>query len=177
MENQRKIILYIATSLDGYLATEDDSLEWLFKTDGEGDAGYSEFYETVDTILMGRRTYEWIINMEGENFPYNNKDCYVFSKTVSGENENVKFVHEDIVSFVNKLKEAEGKHIWIVGGGELLHFFLKERLVDEFIITIAPTAIGKGIPLFKEAEFEFELTLKDMKRFNQFAQLHYEWRI
>jgi dihydrofolate reductase len=61
MSNNRKLVLYIATSLDGYIATEDDSLEWLFKTEGEGDNGYSEFYNTVDTILIGRRTYDWII--------------------------------------------------------------------------------------------------------------------
>lgn len=174
MPSKRKLILYIATSLDGYIATEDDSLEWLFKTEGEGDNGYSEFYKTVDTILIGRRTYDWVIDKEKEEFPYKNKKCYVFSKSISGKNENVEFINCDIVEFTNKLKEETGGNIWIVGGGNLLHFFIKERLVDEFIITIAPTLIGGGIPLFKEFDFEFELKLKDIRRFNQFAELHYE---
>jgi len=174
LKNKRKLFLFIAESLDGYIAAEDESLEWLFKVEGEGDNGYSEFYETVDTILMGRRTYDWIINHEKENFPYKNKKCYVFSRSMSGKNENVEFINDDIVEFTNKLKEQEGENIWIVGGGELLHFFIKERLVDEFIITIAPVLIGRGIPLFKEIDFELELKLTGMRQFNQFVELHYE---
>ncbi|MCK8060337.1 MULTISPECIES: dihydrofolate reductase family protein [unclassified Fusibacter] len=174
MSNKRKLILFIATSLDGYIATEKDSLEWLFKIEGEGDNGYSEFYNTVDTILMGRRTYDWIMDMEKGNFPYKNKKCYVFSKSTCEKNEHVEFINSDIVEFTNRIKESEGQNIWIVGGGNLLQFFIKERLVDEFIITIAPTIIGRGIPLFKEFDFETELKLKGMRQFNQFAELHYE---
>ena len=174
MPSKRKLILYIATSLDGYIATEEDSLEWLFKTEGEGDNGYSEFYRTVDTILIGRRTYDWIIDKEKGNFPYKNKRCYVFSKSIHEKNEHVEFIYSDIVEFTNKIKESDGENIWIVGGGNLLHFFIKERLVDEFIITVAPTLIGRGIPLFKEIDFEIELKLKGMRQFNQFAELHYE---
>jgi dihydrofolate reductase len=174
MPSKRKLILYIATSLDGYIATEEESLEWLFKTEGEGDNGYSEFYRTVDTIFIGRRTYDWIIDKEKGKFPYKNKRCYVFSKSICEKNEHVEFINSDIVEFTNKIKESEGENIWIVGGGNLLHFFIKERLVDEFIITIAPTLIGRGIPLFKEIDFEIELNLKGMRQFNQFAELHYE---
>lgn len=78
-----------------------------------------------------------------------------------------------MVSFTNKLKSQSGKDIWIVGGGDLLHTFLKEKLVDEFIITVAPTLIGKGIPLFQESDFEVDLTLVDIKYYDKFAQLHY----
>lgn len=173
MSNKRKIILFIATSLDGFIATEDDSLEWLFKVEGDGDNGYSQFLSTVDTILLGRRTYDWIMDMEKGNFPYKDKRCYVFSKSVSDNNEYVEFINEGILDFVNKLKQSEGENIWIVGGGSLLHFFIREKLVDEFIITIAPTLIGRGIPLFKEIDFEMELKLQSMRQFNQFAQLHY----
>lgn len=173
MSNKRKIILFIATSLDGFIATEDDSLEWLFKVEGDGDNGYSQFLSTVDTILLGRRTYDWIMDMEKGNFPYKDKRCYVLSKSVSDNNEYVEFINEGILDFVNKLKQSEGENIWIVGGGSLLHFFIREKLVDEFIITIAPTLIGRGIPLFKEIDFEMELKLQSMRQFNQFAQLHY----
>lgn len=170
---KRKVIVYIATSLDGYIATEDDSLDWLFKVEGEGDNGYSEFYETIDTIILGRRTYEWIMRVENENFPYKNKKCYVFTKSSYELNENVEFVSNDIVEFINRLKDTDGKNVWIVGGGELLSYIVKENLVDEFIITIAPTIIGTGIPLFKKHNIEIELELKSIRRFNQFAELHY----
>ncbi len=166
--------MYIAASLDGYIATEDDSLEWLFKTEGEGDNGYSDFYNTVDTILIGRRTYDWIIEVEKGNFPYKDKECYVFSNSQKGKNENVEFVNKDVVEFTNELKRRNGENIWLVGGGNLLHSFIKERLVDEFIVTVAPTLIGSGIPLFNKTDFELELRLKSIRQFNQFAELHYE---
>ncbi|ATP40424.1 hypothetical protein CSE16_10395 [Solibacillus sp. R5-41] len=176
MNTQRKLMLFIATSLDGYIATKNDTLEWLFKVEGEGDNGYSAFYDTVDTVLMGKRTYDWIKeNMTGE-FPYLDKQCYVFSRAVHEENEKVTFINDDIVNFTNELKTQNGKNIWLVGGGELLHSFLKDKLVDELIITVAPTLIGNGIPLFKEQEFHLELTLKGIQQFNQFVELHYEVR-
>lgn len=176
MRKQRNIVLFIATSLDGYIATKDDSLDWLFKVEGEGDNGISEFYETVDTILMGRKTYDWIITHMTEEFPYKNKECYVFSRQENEDTEDVKFIKEDIIDFTNKLKNEEGKNIWIVGGGDLLHSFIKEKLVDEFIITIAPTIIGEGVPLFKEDEYQLELYLKGTRCFNQFVELHYKRR-
>jgi dihydrofolate reductase len=174
MSAERKLVLFIATSLDGYIATADDSLEWLFKVEGEGDNGYSEFYETVDTVLMGRRTYEWMMDKVEGNFPYANKACYVFSKSQSGKTENVEFVNDDVVAFTKKIKGLDGKNIWLVGGGNLLHSFIKERLVDEIIITLAPTLIGQGIPLFNKNNFEQELKLKKVRTFNQFVELHYE---
>lgn len=123
--NERKLVLYIAQSLDGYIATKDDSLDWLFQVEGEGDNGYSEFYETVDTILIGNRTYEWIMDYEKGDFPYKGKDCYVFSRTPKENTEYVQFIQEDILLFVNKLKKEAGKNIWMVGGGNLLQAFWK----------------------------------------------------
>jgi dihydrofolate reductase len=78
------------------------------------------------------------------------------------------------VEFTNKIKRLDGGNIWLVGGGVLLNSFIKERLVDEFVITISPTLIGHGIPLFKKNDFELELKLKGLRRFNQFVELHYE---
>lgn len=172
--NQRKLVLFIATSLDGYIATENDSLEWLFKVEGEGDNGYSDFYDTVDTVIMGRRTYDWLLEQQLESFPYEGKECYVFTRTLSEDNEYVKFFSGDLVDFTKQLKDKEGKNIWVMGGGDLIHSFINEKLVDELIITVSPVLIGKGIPLFKEFDFELELTLKSINRFNQFAELRYE---
>jgi len=170
----RKVIVFIATSLDGYIATEEDTLDWLFKVEGEGDNGYSEFYETVDTIIFGRRTYDWLMEHEKDNFPYKDNKCYVFTKSKQEPNNDVEFVDGSINELIDELKGTEGKNIWVVGGGGLIASFVKENLVDEFIITIAPTIIGKGIPLFSKQKLEIELDLIDSRRFNQFVQLHYK---
>ncbi len=173
MSQRRKIVLFIASSLDGYIASKDESLEWLFKVEGEGDNGFTEFYQTIDTIIMGKRTYDWIIK-EIEDFPYKTKECYVYTRSSYQDTENVKFINEDIHHFVNNLRKKEGNNIWLVGGGELLDSFIQEDLVDEFIITVAPTIIGNGIPLFKESNHYVELSLKGTRNFNQFTELHFE---
>ena len=173
MNKQRKLVLFIAQSLDGYIATKDDSLDWLFKVEGEGDNGYSEFYETIDTVLIGKRTYDWVMEQEKGQFPYLNKNSYVFSRSTVIDTKDVTFINGNIVDFTNDLKKEEGKDIWIVGGGDILHTFLKEKLVDELIVTVAPTIIGQGIPLFKAGDYELNLTLKGTRTFNQFVELHY----
>ena len=174
MSKKRNLVLFIASSLDGYIATKDESLEWLYNVEGEGDNGFSEFYDTVDTILMGKRTFDWVMNQDLKEFPYKNKECYVFTRSLTENTEDVKFVNGDVTNFVNKLKSQDGKNIWIVGGGELLHSFIQEKLVDELIITVAPTLLGKGIPLFREGDYQLNLLLKKMRNFNQFVELHYE---
>ncbi|ALC90647.1 hypothetical protein AM500_13265 [Bacillus sp. FJAT-18017] len=174
MSKNRKVVVFIAQTLDGYIATKDDSLEWLFKVEGEGDNGYSEFYETVDTIVMGKRTFDWIMEQEKGNFPYPNKECFVFTRSQLENTSHVTFLNEDIPAFIHSLKQKVGRDIWIVGGGDLLQTFFKEKLVDEMIVTIAPTILGEGIPLFKEGNYQLDLHLKSVRTFNQFAELHYD---
>ncbi|UII56111.1 dihydrofolate reductase family protein [Cytobacillus spongiae] len=174
MNQRRKIQLFIAMSLDGYIATKEDSLDWLFSVEGEGDNGYSSFYEGIDTIIMGKRTYDWVMKeMKGE-FPYQNKKCFVFSRSPHPHTEFVQFQSGNVTEFVHTLKQSEGKGIWIVGGGEVLHTFLKEKLVDEMIVTIAPVILGEGIPLFKEGDYSMDLHLKETNRYNQFVELKYD---
>lgn len=174
LSGKRNLVLFIATSLDGYIAAPDESLEWLYQIEGEGDNGFSEFYQTVDTILMGKRTYDWIIKQQLEQFPYQNKRCYVFTRSDMENNEDVIFVNEDVTEFTNKLKREDGKNIWIVGGGELLHSFIEKKLVDEMIITVAPVILGQGIPLFRKGNQQLKLLLKNERTFNQFVELHYK---
>ena len=172
--NQRKFVLYIATSLDGYIATKEHSLDWLFAVEGEGDNGLSKFYDTIDTILLGRTTYDWVMEQEKGDFPYKDKECYVFSRTERNDNQYVKFVNGDVVRFSKTLQSREGKNIWIVGGGVLLHAFIKQKIVNEIIITIAPILLGNGIPLFINTESQTHLSLKNINRYNQFIELHYD---
>ncbi|MBO2943449.1 dihydrofolate reductase [Paenibacillus sp. F411] len=173
MKADRKVSVFIAPTLDGYIAGKDDSLDWLFKVEGEGDNGYSEFYDTVDTILMGKRTFDWIMN-QGEAFPYKGKACYVFTRSETASHEDVTFVNGSPSELIQKLKKEDGSKIWVVGGGDLLQSLLSERLVDELFITIAPVLLGEGIPLFKGGGPPQELLFKGSRSFNQFVELHYE---
>lgn len=171
---KRNVVLFIAATLDGFIAREDGSLDWLFAAEGQGDNGFKDFYKTIDTVIMGNKTYQQLKDLTDE-FPHKDKKCYVFSR-LSKENsdENVQFINEEITSFIQKLKGQDGAKIWIVGGSELLDGFMKDKLVDEFIVSIIPTILGKGIPLFKADNSEIRLRLKKIEHFGQIAQLHYE---
>jgi dihydrofolate reductase len=169
----REIVLFIAASLDGYIAKENDDLQWLMETEGEGDNGYTEMYETIDTIIMGKRTYDYVVE-HTETFPYLDKKCYVFSNSEKGSNGNVEFVNEDVVEFTKRLKSQEGSKIWMVGGGNLLREFFKNNLIDEYVVTITPHILGSGVPLFQDKNPEINLTLTDTKRFGQFVNLYYK---
>lgn len=169
---KRPVVLYIAATLDGYIARENGEIDWLYEVEGEGDNGYSEFYHTIDTVLMGKNTYEHTFEL-ADQFPYPDKRCYVFSRSEQEPSPHVTFVTEDVSGFIEKLKEQAGSKIWIVGGAEILDVLLKGKLVDEFIIAIIPTILGKGIPLFKEDNPELKLFLTGTKRFGQIVQLHY----
>ena len=173
--NHRKLVLYIAVSLDGYIATSEHGMDWLFSIEGEGDNGFAKFYDTVDTVLIGRTTYDWILQQEKTvDKIYNDKKCYVFTRTKRLANKHIVFIHKDAAKFVKELKQKDGKNIWVVGGGKLLQVFMKEKLVDELFITIAPIILGKGIPLFRDNDFQTHLSLININRYNQFAELHYE---
>ena len=170
---KRKLVLFIAISLDGYIATEDHQLDWLFSVEGEGDNGFAKFYGTVDTVLMGRTTFDWICRQEPVEKIYADKECYVFSRTERPAINHIHFIHDNAAAFAKELKQKDGKNIWVVGGGELLHAFIAEKLVDEIIVTVAPVLLGKGIPLFKDNDFQTRLALKEVNRMNQFVELRY----
>ena len=169
----RKVSVYIATSVDGYVATEDDSLDWLFKTDPEGDAGYEDFMKDVDTMIMGRRTYDWVMEQENGVNPYQGKMSYVYTTQSRENTEDVTFTSEDPTSLIKRLNEQGGGTIWLIGGGVVVHEFLEKNLIDEFIISLAPALIGKGIPLFQKSDVTHDLELTDVRQYGQFAQLHY----
>lgn len=88
MDDERKIVCFIAESLDGYIATEDESLDWLFKVEGTGDNGYSEFIKTIDTVVMGRKTYDWVMDMEKGEYPYEGFKSYIYSRSAPTGNSS-----------------------------------------------------------------------------------------
>lgn len=158
----RRIILYIATSIDGYIATPDGGVEWLneIPNPNKTDHGYNTWLNSIDTVLMGGRTYHEIIGY-GVAWPYKDKIAYVVSRRDSNvtPNENVHFITEDIIARISELKAETGKDIWLVGGGELTTILLNANLIDEMRLCIAPVILGQGIPLFPNKPKESTWTL------------------
>ena len=170
----RKISLYIASSLDGYIARPDGDIKWLeeFPNPDNNDFGYHEFLKGVDTTIMGGATYRQVLTF-GE-WPYPDKDNFVFTKQLGLEDSNVSFVNDDIVSFAKELRKRKGEKIWLIGGGQINSIFLKNDLVDEMILTIVPIVLGDGIPLFAKDEINKTLRLEKTHAYpNGMVQLTY----
>lgn len=169
----RKIKLFIAMTLDGYIATLDDSLDWLMKINGEGDNGYGDFMKDIDTVIMGRTTYDWVMNEMNDDYPYKEQVSYVYTHQPRDNTAYIIYTAEAIHSLGERLKRTSGKDIWIVGGGQLICDFLEAGLVDEMTLTISPVLLGKGIRLFPEGGYESEWHLTKTETFNQFVNVHY----
>lgn len=171
----KKVILYIAISLDGYIARENSDISWLSVVEKTGeDYGYSEFIEGIDTVIMGRKTYEKVMSF-GIEFPHSDKKCYVLSRTKTGEDENVEYYSDTLEKLITNLKNTEGKDIFIDGGAEVVNEFLKNSMIDELVISIIPIFLGSGIRLFKDGRPEQILKLIDTKSFSTgLVQLTYE---
>ncbi|MGL4820259.1 MAG: dihydrofolate reductase family protein [Bacilli bacterium] len=173
MTNKRNIILYIATSLDGHIASEDGTLAWLESTDtAGGDTGYTAVLERIDTVLMGKGTYE-IIRGFDIPYPYQDFKNYVFSSSKTGTDEYATFTNADVVTFVRDLQSQPGKDIWLVGGGVLAREFFKHNLIDEFQLAIAPQVLGQGISLYVGDDITQRYTLERVQQVGQMAMLYY----
>lgn len=173
----RKITLFSAISLDGFIARTDGSYDWLHDNDyadGVQDYGYDRFLSSIDTILMGFNTYE-DITRHADIFPYENTENFVFTrKDEVPKDPNVKFVNEEIGEFVRDLKSQEGKKdIWLVGGGSVNSILTSMGLVDELILTYIPITLGKGIRIFNGPAFDKRYRVYDTVIYeNGFVQLY-----
>lgn len=168
----RKIVFYGGISLDGYLADESHSLQWLFDADDGTPMNYDSFIETIDTTVMGRKTFEETLTYtKGEN-PYPGKTNFVFSRKMQYTTDDFISISEDPVAFLNEWRKKEGKDIWIVGGGKLLKPFLEADMIDEWWIQFTPILLGKGIRLFEEGNYRNQLELIEVNKFGQFGELH-----
>ncbi len=172
---QRKVVLYIATSLDGFIAQPNDELDFLSIVEQEGqDYGYADFIKTVDTVIVGRKTYDKVISM-GFDFPHADKDAYIITRTPRPNISSVKFYTGDIKLLIDKLKSENGKNIFCDGGAEIVNELLKHNLIDEFIISIIPILVGNGTKLFNDSRPELKLELISTKQFESgLVQLHYK---
>ena len=147
----KKIILYIAASLDQRIAEPDGGLDWLagFPNPEKTDYGYKDQLAPVDMVIMGGKTYRELLNMD-VIWPYPNQHTYVVSHHEWSAKENVSFIMENIIKTISELRNQKGKDIWLVGGGELVSMLLAADLMDEMQICYLPVILGKGIPLFLE---------------------------
>ena len=172
---RRKVIVHIGTSADGYIARSDGDLEWLTSRPApKGFYGMSAFMRSVDTKVLGRKTYEVSLQM-GAKFDSQDRTI-VFSRHPPPANapSGVEFVHDAIGPFVGRLREQPGKDIWLMGGGEIIASFLDAQAIDEFVISVAPVFIGEGIPLIARRHRHVPLELRSVERFEDgLVQLHY----
>ncbi|HTC74281.1 MAG TPA: dihydrofolate reductase family protein [Edaphobacter sp.] len=181
MKTQRKIIVYIATSADGYIARPDGDVEWLNRQPPTTDDGMTRFYSSIDTILWGRKTYDWLLayyKKKGKkDGMFDTKLAnYVFSRNPPKRAmPGVEFVSESVKAFAKRLRATPGKHIWMMGGGGLIASFLDAGEIDEFDIHVIPTLIGQGIPLIAPRRRDISLRLRSIRKHsNGTARLRYE---
>lgn len=156
----KKIILYITASLDGRIAEPDGGLEWL--TGFPKDCSYKNLLASIDTIIMGGRTYREFLNMD-VTWSYLEKATYVVTRgwTEKASDENIQFITDNVIETISALRNEPGKDIWLVGGGKLVSMLLEADLIDEMQICYIPKILGRGIPLFPEQSKESTWELTD----------------
>ncbi|MBT6293695.1 dihydrofolate reductase [bacterium] len=176
----RKIILNLAISLDGFIANEKGGFDWI-KGDGDNSHDtkqkfdFPKFVEEIDILVMGRRAYEDCPHETMKTF--NSKKIYVATtKKLESTYDNVIFINGDICKQILKLKKEKGKGIWIWGGAKLADPFIKENIIDEYIIGIIPIILGKGRPLFLGNNPTIKLHLKESTTQEGIVILKYDKR-
>ncbi|HTQ62272.1 MAG TPA: dihydrofolate reductase family protein [Candidatus Solibacter sp.] len=177
MSPKRKIIVHIATSVDGYIARPDGDVGWLDRPSPKGNYGLGEFFKSIDTILWGRKTYRKGLEMGMDAMKYfKDVQNYVFSRRPQGSAmPEFHFVSEPVKLFAQKLRTKRGKNIWMMGGGEIIASFLDEGEIDEFSISVIPILIGEGIPLIQPRHRSIPLNLLSTKKFpDGVVSLHYQ---
>jgi dihydrofolate reductase len=152
---------YAATTLDGFIAESDDTLDWLLKYEGsyegadsdEGKAGYEQFYEGIGALVSGSTTYEWVLE-HGSAWPYAGKPCWILSSRElpkpEGEDVEVRIVSGEIPDLIDEMLASAGERdLWIVGGGNVASQFADHGLLDRVEVTVVPVVLGEGKPLFE----------------------------
>lgn len=157
---KRKVKLFIAMSVDGYIAKDEDNIDFLSLVERPNeDYGYADFQQSVDTLIWGRKTYDKVRTL-GTEFLHQDKKVYVISRTKTGKEGHVEFYNNPVKDLIAALQKEEGKDIYCDGGAEIIFELLKESLIDEMIISVIPHLVGKGIRLFKDGAPEQALDFK-----------------
>ncbi|MDP5171083.1 MAG: dihydrofolate reductase family protein, partial [Bacteroidia bacterium] len=159
---------------DGYIAKPDDDLSFLDIVQAEGeDYGYHQFVDSIDTVIIGRKTHEWVLNQVGST-PHPSKVCYVITRAERPSEGNTHFYSGNLETLVATLKGKEGKDIYCDGGAEVVNTLLRANLLDEIILSVIPVMVGEGIRLFQDGRPEQNLHLVSSQAFaSGLVQLHY----
>lgn len=175
----RKICLFIAMSLDGYVADSKGGVSWLngHGNEDENVDAYSEFVKGIDTIIMGWNTYHQIVTeLSPKEWVYNDFTTYVITHNEHTSSGKIRFVNVNPADFVKRLKEETGKDVWICGGANVVQQLVKEDLIDYYYITVIPTLLGSGIRLFENGKREIKLKLLNTRSYNGMTDLIYTRR-
>lgn len=157
----RKLSVFISMSADGMIARSDGRTDWVLS---DQDYGFSTFFKDVDTLIMGRKTFEKCLSLGP--WPYDNLKTYVFSKSLDNQfGESISIIKRDPPTFTEELKEKAGKKIWLVGGAEIIRGLMKENIIDEIILNIHKNILGEGIPLFPLNMHSIFWTLQSSQEF------------
>ncbi|MGO9084839.1 MAG: dihydrofolate reductase family protein [Candidatus Sulfotelmatobacter sp.] len=178
MKKHRKVIVYIATSADGYVARPDGDVGWLDRPSPKGNYGMGEFFKTIDTILWGRKTYQKGIEMgmKASGFGRGIRN-YVFSRhPQKSPSPAFEFLNEPVRPFMQHLRAQPGKNIWMMGGAEIIGAFLDDGEIDEFSIHVIPVMIGQGIPLVQPRHRLIPLKLLSTRKFPD-GVVHLNYRV
>jgi len=156
-----KVYLYIAATLDSYIASPDGSIDWL---KGDLDYGYNEFIANIDTVIMGRKTYEQVLTFG--DYPYSRQKSFILASAgFRSSNDSITIISEGFTDFAKNIA-VTGGNIWIVGGAATILLFTELDLIDEYIIFTVPMLIGNGIPLFNPFKRQIDLDLVEAKRYD-----------
>ena len=169
-----EFIIYIATSLDGYIARPDGNIDWLPSLEAdEADCGYNKFYDSIDALVMGSTTYKQVLGFG--YWPYPGKPSYILtSRNLSTKRNDILFLKGGVEEVIKNIKQKEYKRVWLMGGGNLLSSFINRGLVDEYIIAIVPLILGSGVSLYQSVT-ELKLDLVNTKSYpSGVVELHYK---
>jgi dihydrofolate reductase len=173
----RKVILYISMSLDGYIADKNGGVDWICGdgSDQDNPGSYCDFFETVDTIIMGYKTYHQIVTKLSPNeWVYSNKKSFVVTHKRCVSSEEICFTDKELPTLIGSLKSETGKDMWICGGANIINQLIASDLIGQYYVTVIPTILGDGIPLFSHHKKEYPLKLISTHRYNGMIDLVYE---
>ena len=172
----REVILYIAMSLDGYIADKQGKVDWLAGQDPESqeEDSYSRFLQEIDTVIMGWNTYHQIVTeLSPGQWVYEGLDCYVLTHRDLPADRQIHFTRHPVTELIEQLKQKSGKNIWICGGAAVVQPLIRANLIDRYDISIIPTILGEGISLFPEGMVEKRLRLTHTETANGIVRLIY----
>lgn len=175
----RQVMAYLAMSLDGYIADQAGGVDWLDTGNSgqEEDSGYAAFLREIDTVVMGRATYDQIVTqLSPREWPYTGMTSYVFTHRPLPDQREIRFVSGPPESLLRHLRARPGKGIWLCGGADLIRQWLERDLIDQYILTFIPVLLGGGIRLFPETGQRFPLTLLSTREENGLLECRYSRR-